>query len=115
MRRLSIIGVLAATLVLVWPSLAGISSSGNAAVDQAIVLELGDEVRVAGEPIGCRVTRLAQYGNQVFLDCRRAGSLRGTYGTYLSGRDVLVVKFRSSETAKVVLRARHKGGTQRCG
>lgn len=114
MRHLSIIGLLAATLLLVWPSLAGVSSSGSAAVDEAIVLAPGDEVRVAGAPIGCRVTRLARYGNQVFLDCRRAGTLRGTYGTYLGGRDVLVVRFRNAQTAKVVLRARHAGGTERC-
>jgi hypothetical protein len=114
MKRLAIAIVTAATLLLSWPSLSGMSSSGSAAVDETVVLNLGDRVQVAGAPIGCRVTRLAQHGEQVFLDCRRAGRLAGTYGTYLSGRDVLVTRFRSSQVAKVVFRARHEGGSQRC-
>jgi hypothetical protein len=114
MKRLAIAIVTAATLLLSWPSLSGMSSSGSAAVDETVVVNLGDRVKVAGAPIGCRVTRLAQHGEQVFLDCRRAGSLAGTDGTYLSGRDVLVARFSSSQVAKVVFRARHDGGSQRC-
>jgi hypothetical protein len=114
MKRLAIAVVVVATLLSAWLSVSGRSNSG-AAVEEAVVLNLGDRVRVAGESVGCRVTRLAQYGDQVFLDCRRAGSLAGTYGTYLGGRDVLVARFRSAKTAKVVFRARHEGGAQRCG
>jgi hypothetical protein len=114
MKRLAIATLVVATLLGAWSSLSGTSSSG-AAVEEAVVLNLGDQVRVAGAPVGCRVTRLAQYGDQVFLDCRRAGSLAGTYGTYLGGRDVLVARFRSAKTEKVVFRGRHDGGAQRCG
>jgi hypothetical protein len=115
MKRLATAVVTAAMLLLAWPSLSGISNSGSAAVDETVVLKLGDRIQVAGAPIGCRVTRLARHGEQVFLDCRRAGRLAGTYGTYLSGRDVLVARFSSSQSAKVVFRARHEGGSQRCG
>jgi hypothetical protein len=113
MTRLAIAVVVVAALLGGLSSVTGMSNSG-AAVEGTIVLDLGDRVRVAGVPVGCRVTRLAQYGDQVFLDCRRAGSLAGTYGTYLGGRDVLVAQFRSAKTAKVVFRARHEGGAQRC-
>jgi hypothetical protein len=49
------------------------------------------------------------------MDCRRAGALKGTYGTLLSARRARVVQYRSNTVAKVVFTATHRGGARRCG
>ena len=73
----------------------------------------GDIVKVSGAPIGCVVRR--QDGYQA-LDCRRIGPLTGSYGTILTSRKVLVVRFENQRTAKVVFSARHsKLGVHTCG
>jgi hypothetical protein len=76
-----------------------------------VVLALGDRVRVDGEPIGCQVAR---QGGSTYLDCRRGGSLAGTYGTLLGARDAMIVRFTSTDTAKVVFTAKHRGRARRC-
>jgi hypothetical protein len=65
---------------------------------------LGDIVKVAGAPIGCAIRR---QGAAPALDCRRIGPLRGTYGTILTARRVLVLRFVDRTTATVVFTARH--------
>jgi hypothetical protein len=92
-------------------SLAVIRSGGDAraAPSAEVRLAVGDKVQVDEAPVGCRVTRLARYGGRVFLDCRRAGRLTGSYGTYFGEKDVLVVRFVGARKAKVVLHARHEG------
>ena len=77
-------------------------------------LSIGDKVLVDEAPVGCRVTRLARYGNRVFLDCRRGGRLAGTYGTYFGEEDVLVVRFVGPRKAKVPLHAHDDGEVTRC-
>jgi hypothetical protein len=86
----------------------------QAAAEDVRRVALGDTVEVDGAPVGCRVTRLARYGNRVFLDCRRAGRLAGSFGTYFGEKDVLVVKHVGPRKAKLVLRARHEGEVDRC-
>ena len=76
-----------------------------------MVLHVGDRVRVDGEPIGCRV---AHKHGAVVIDCRRAGPLKGTYGTMLDARRVDVVRFRSNRVAKIVFTAVHRGEAHRC-
>jgi hypothetical protein len=71
----------------------------------AIAVGVGDIVKVAGAPIGCAV-RL-QDGVPA-LDCRRIGPLRGTYGTILTGRKVLVVRFLDAKAARIVFSADHR-------
>jgi hypothetical protein len=78
------------------------------------MLSVGDRFRVDGAPLGCRVARISSYAHRVFVDCRRAGQLRGTYGTLLSSREALVVRFRSAHTAKVVFQATQEGSGSRC-
>jgi hypothetical protein len=85
-----------------------------AARSETLTLEVGDRVRVEGAGIGCRVARLSHYAGRIFLDCRRAGPLAGSYGTFLGEREVSVVRFRSRHTAKVVFTARHRGAPARC-
>jgi hypothetical protein len=81
------------------------------AAGQVVVMRVGDVMEVDGAPIGCKVTRR---GDRVVIDCRRAGRLAGTYGTLFDERRVRVTRFRSSDTAKVVFTARHRGRARRC-
>jgi hypothetical protein len=85
------------------------SARGSSAADA--VLRVGDTMKVEGAPLGCQVT---QRNGRVVVDCRRAGSLAGTYGTLLDERRVRVARFRSSDTAKVVFKARHRGQARPC-
>ncbi len=78
---------------------------------QTLVLQVGDRVVVDGARLGCQVVRR---GHRPVLDCRRGGDLRGTYGTMLSERRALVVRYRSSAEAKVVFTARHGGSARAC-
>jgi hypothetical protein len=78
-----------------------------------IPLAQGDIAKVSGAPIGCVVRRQDGYPA---LDCRRIGPLAGSYGTILTSRRVLVVRFENQKTAKVVFSARHnKLGVHTCG
>ena len=86
----------------------------RAALEENVLLAPGDRVRVAGTPLGCRVTRLPRHGKQLFLDCRRAGRLAGTYGTYFGKNEVLVVRFLDSRRAKIVFRAEHREEAKTC-
>jgi hypothetical protein len=83
----------------------------QAQAPQTLVLHVGDRVVVDGARLGCQVVRR---GSRAVLDCRRGGNLRGTYGTMLSERRALVVRFRSSDEAKVVFTARHGDGARAC-
>ena len=85
------------------------SARGSSATD--VVLRVGDTMKVEGAPIGCQVT---QRNGRIMVDCRRAGRLAGTYGTLLDERRVRVARFQSSDTAKVVFKARHRGEAHRC-
>jgi hypothetical protein len=85
------------------------SARGDAA--QNVVMRVGDVMEVEGAPIGCQVARR---DGRIVIDCRRAGRLRGTYGTLFGDRSVRVVRFRSSDTAKVVFKAKHRGVPHRC-
>ena len=76
------------------------------------VLRVGDTVRVEGAAMGCQVTRR---GGRPVIECRRDGTLSGTYGTFMSDRTVKVARFRSSRTAQTILTARHGGAWRACG
>ena len=78
-----------------------------------IPLAQGDIAKVTGAPLGCIVRKQDGYPA---LDCRRIGPLAGSYGTILTSRKVLVVRFENQRTAKVVFSARHsKLGVHTCG
>ena len=112
-RALTVLAVVAA---FVAGALTGPGGPAGAQVPplDPLTLHLGDRVLVDGAGIGCRVTRLSQYGGRTFLDCRRAGPLAGNYATLLGEREVAVIRFVNSGTAKVVFRARHKGAHLKC-
>lgn len=87
------------------------NGSARGAAAQTVVMRVGDVMEVDGAQIGCKVTRR---GERITIDCRRAGRLAGTYGTLFDERRVRVTRFRSSDTAKVVFKAKHRGRPHRC-
>lgn len=99
-RLLSLVGLLA----LLAPPTAALAVHQSGGEPRVVTLSLGDIAKVARTRVGC-VARV-QSGVRV-IDCRRIGSLRGTYGTILSGSKAQVVRFTSGETARVVFVAHH--------
>jgi hypothetical protein len=85
--------------------------AARGAAAETVVMRVGDVMQVEGAPIGCKVT---SRGERVVIDCRRAGRLAGTYGALFDERRVRVTRFRSSDTAKVVFKAKHRGRAHRC-
>ncbi len=110
MTRLLVSTTVAIALGLVALALQGGAARGDSA--RTVVLGIGDVMKVEGAPIGCRV---AQRDGRLVIDCRRAGRLSGTYGTLFDARRVRVTRFESSDTAKVVFKAKHRGRAKRCG
>ena len=86
----------------------------GAAPATTVTVALGDEVRVQGSDLGCRVTHLAGHGRRLYVECRRRGPLAGTYGTYFGKDGVLVVRFVNRRTARVVLEAEHEASAKQC-
>jgi hypothetical protein len=82
----------------------GPASHTTGSKNPPIALKVGDIVRVSGAPIGCVVSLRADVKT---LDCRRIGSLPGTYGTLLNGQGARVVRFETASVAKIVFSARH--------
>jgi hypothetical protein len=112
-RRLTLLAVLTALIAaaLVAPQ---DPAGAPAGASRTLTLDIGDRIHVDGAGIGCRVTRLKDFGGQVFLDCRRAGRLAGTYATFLGKRQVHVVRFGEAQTGRIVFSARHKGSPLEC-
>jgi len=117
MRHLAISAAFAAGLLASWLFMTVSHGSAHAAVrvpNRAVVLSVGDRFRVEDAPLGCRVTRVREFGSRVFVDCRRGGLLTGSFGTLISEREAMIVHFRNARTAKVVFQAEHEGRSQAC-
>lgn len=110
MTRLLLLTIAALAIATVALAFRGEASAQEEAVATA-VLGVGDTMVVNGSPIGCQVNRR---DGRIVIDCRRGGSLARTYGTLFDKRGVRVVRFRSSDTAKVVFKAKHQGRARRC-
>jgi hypothetical protein len=109
-RRRRLVVLVSALAVLAVPAGA---LGWRASQGSTIPVAQGDIVKVNGAPIGCVVRRQDAYPA---LDCRRVGPLAGSYGTILTSRKVLVVRFENRRTAKVVFSARHSRlGVHTCG
>jgi len=76
-----------------------------------IVVNLGDLVQVAGTHVSCGVLRRS--GANV-IQCVAPPPLRGTYGTVVGDRRVLVIRFRNDTTAKVLFTAIQKRRSSAC-
>jgi hypothetical protein len=75
------------------------------------VLRTGDTVQVEGAGLGCQATRR---GGRPTIECRVAGRVEKTYGTFLTERTAKVARFRSAETAQTIFTAKHRGGFRTC-
>jgi len=112
MRKLLATGALlaaAAAVVLIASALAPAQPRPD-----VLQVKVGDRIRVANAPIGCRVVRMRQFGGRVVIDCRRAGALRGTYGTLFTAREAVLVEFESRKTAKRIAVGVHHQDLQCC-
>jgi hypothetical protein len=110
MTRSLLITIAVLALTVVWLSLRG-EGAARGDAKQTVVMRVGDVMEVEGAPIGCQVARRS---GRAVIDCRRGGRLAGTYGTLFDERRVRVTRFRSSDTAKVVFKAKHRGRARRC-
>jgi hypothetical protein len=111
LSRIALIALGIALGVLLVPAV-GPASHAGVTESPPITLNVGDIVRVSGAPIGCIVSLQAEVKT---LDCRRIGSLPGTYGTLLNGQGARVVRFETASVAKVVFSARHqRNNTHTC-
>jgi len=108
-----IVSATTAGLILVGAATIG-QDGASASPRETFVLSLGDRIQLDTAPVGCRVTRLAGHGRRAYLECRRTGALRGTYGVFFSGEDVLVARFLGRGEARVVFDASHSGSAKRC-
>ena len=116
-RRRLVTGLLARLFAIAVLAGAGWSATGKAAetnLNEVFRLEPGDRMRVAGAELGCRVKRMRQLEGRIVLDCRRGGILEGTYGTLITEREAILLRFESSTTAARVATATHGGRVDRC-
>jgi hypothetical protein len=90
---------------------ASAAAHGSGAVLEARV---GDTVQVVGAPLGCRVLRERELGGRITIDCRKAGALAGTYGTLMTAREAVLIRFVSNRRAKRVAMAVHGSAARRC-
>jgi hypothetical protein len=111
-KRVLACSLAAAAVGTAFGAATGLAAHGR--TDAAVEVRAGDRIEVAGAPIGCRVARMPQLGGRVVVDCRRAGALKGSYGTLLTGREALLVRFESSRTAKRVAVGIHERRVKRC-
>jgi hypothetical protein len=116
MRRvLALVVLFAATVFGAWLVADGGASAAGPTPARTVAVRLGDTIRVVGSPIGCRVARVNQLGGRIALDCRRAGELKGTYGTLLTSRKAVLVRFETTRRARMLVVASHGGGARECG
>jgi hypothetical protein len=106
--------IAAGGLLLIGAALGGHNELATASTSESFVASLGDRIRIEGTPVGCRVTRVAGHGRRAYIECRRTGTLKGTYGALFSGKDVLIARFLGPHKARVVYRASHSGPGRDC-
>jgi hypothetical protein len=81
-------------------------------VPHLVTLRVGDTMVVEDAEVGCQI---GLRNEQVVVECRRDGQVRGTYMTLIGKRGAKLARFRSADAAKVIVGARHGGGWRACG
>jgi hypothetical protein len=115
MTRLFVVAGVAVILAVgTWLVIDSGASAASATPGRTVAVRVGDNIRVVDAPIGCRVVRLTELDGRITIDCRRAGSLAGTYGTLLTSRNAALVRFVSRSTGRMLFVARHEGGVRKC-
>ena len=110
-RRILIGGVVACLLGLTVFGSFVIRAARATSAAAPIVLNVGDLVQVAGTHVSCGVIRRS--GANV-IQCLAPPPLRGTYGTMMGDRRVVVLRFRNNTSAKVVFTAIQKRRSLAC-
>jgi hypothetical protein len=78
--------------------------AGAAEKTREVTIRVGDVVRVAGAGVGCKA--IARDGVRT-LDCRRAGPLPGTLDALVNSHRVIVARFETPTTARIIFSAEH--------
>jgi len=112
MKRLLACSLAAAVVGTAFGAATGLAAHWR--TGSAIEVRPGDRIHVAGGRMGCRVVRMSELDGRVVIDCRRAGALEGSYGTLLTAREAILVRFVSPRTAKQVAVGVHERGMNRC-
>jgi hypothetical protein len=116
MRRLFAAAVAVSVFAFgAWLVVGATTSAAGTAGTRTVTVHLGDHIRVDGARLGCRVAKMRELQGRIVVDCRRAGSLRGTYGTLLTAHEAALIRFESSHTARLAYVATHHGGVLKCG
>jgi hypothetical protein len=112
---LALAGIAVAMALSSWFASDNGANAASRGAARTVAVRVGDRIRVLDTPIGCRIAHMRELQGRIVIDCRRAGSLRGTYGTLLTAREAGLMRFESDHTAKLVYVATHHGGIRRCG
>jgi hypothetical protein len=105
---LTLVGLAAMTLTLTLSE----GATARSFEPQQVTMRVGDTMVVEDTDLGCQVR---SRNERVVIECRRLDEVAGTYMTLISERRAKVARFRSADTAKVILTARHGGGWRACG
>src|SRR5262245_59674127 len=112
------LSVSAAALIAAAALLAIVVADADRASAQAPVpaptqylLKVGDSFLVNGAAIGCQITRR---GGRPTIECKRGGRAKGTYGSFLDAKKLVVGRYHDNRTAQTILTARHGGGWRAC-
>jgi hypothetical protein len=110
-RRMLIVGAIACALGIAVLGSFVIRTAHATSAASPIVVDVGDLVQVAGTHVSCGVLRRS--GAKV-IQCLAPPPLRGTYGTLMGDKRVVVLRFRNNTTAKVVFTAIQKRRSLAC-
>jgi hypothetical protein len=110
-RRILIGGVVACLLGLAMLGSFVIRAAWATNAAAPIVVNVGDLVQVGGTHVSCGVIRRS---GATVIQCLAPPPLRGTYGTLMGDKRVLVVRFRNDTSAKVVFTAVQKHRSLAC-
>jgi hypothetical protein len=109
--RILIGGAIACALAVVALGSFVIRAAHATSAAPPVVVDVGDLVQVAGTHVSCGVVRRS--GANV-IQCLAPPPLRGTYGTVMGDRRVVVLRFRNNTSAKVVFTAIQKRRSLAC-
>ena len=110
-RTILVVGTIVCVMGLALLGSFVIRSAHATRASSPIVVDVGDLIQVAQTHISCGVLRRS--GANV-IQCLAPPPLRGTYGTLMGDRRVLVIRFRNNTTAKIVFTATQKRGSSTC-
>ena len=111
-RRLALLSVAAALGVIAFACFDQSGTAGllRASSARSVVLQVGDTIRIRGTNIGCAV---AKRQGATVVECLEAVRRVGSYGTLMSDKQAIVMRFKSQSAAQTVFTAKHNNGHYR--